>query len=216
MCIEFGREPGPGHGRQQGVGFELVLRFGLGFGLGFVLGFGLGVGFALGLGIGCETLAFVIFAFEFFDEAPGGAFFAVGADAGGKGEDAEEGVCGDVFNRGCGAVFGGRFGEVETGDLEAVEEQAGAARVNLVGGDALEDVADAELDGGAIFGVREVEVSGAGADGRRGPWGRRADGWCGGNSKILRCEGTGCRSGGRRCGCGGTGSWLRYLDVELK
>jgi hypothetical protein len=44
------------------------------------------------------------------------------------------------------------FGEVEAGNLEAVEEQACAARVDLVGGDALEDLADGELDGGLVFG----------------------------------------------------------------
>ena len=41
-----------------------------------------------------------------------------------------------------------RFGEVEAGDLEAVEEEAGAAGVDVVGGDALEDLADGVLDGG--------------------------------------------------------------------
>jgi hypothetical protein len=34
------------------------------------------------------------------------------------------------------------FGEVEAGDLEAVEEEAGAAAVDVVRGDALEDFAD--------------------------------------------------------------------------
>ena len=46
----------------------------------------------------------------------------------------------------------GLFGEVETGDLEAVEEEAGAAWVDVVGGDALEDFSDGGLDGGAVFG----------------------------------------------------------------
>ena len=39
------------------------------------------------------------------------------------------------------------FGEVEAGDLEAVEEEAGSAGVDVVGGDALEDLADGVLDG---------------------------------------------------------------------
>ena len=47
--------------------------------------------------------------------------------------------------------------EVEGGDLQAVEEEAGAAGIDLVAGDALEDFADGELDGGAVFGEREVE-----------------------------------------------------------
>jgi hypothetical protein len=44
------------------------------------------------------------------------------------------------------------FGEVEAGDLEAVEEEAGAARVDVVGGYALKDLADGGLDGGAVLG----------------------------------------------------------------
>ena len=49
-------------------------------------------------------------------------------------------------------------GQVGAGDLEAVEEEAGAAGVDLVAGDAAEDFADGELDGGAVFGHGEVEV----------------------------------------------------------
>jgi hypothetical protein len=59
------------------------------------------------------------------------------------------------------------FGKVEAGDLEAVEEEAGAARVDVVGGDALKDLADGVLDGGAIFGEREFEGGAAGAAGVR-------------------------------------------------
>jgi len=40
-----------------------------------------------------------------------------------------------------------RLGEVEAGDLEAVEEEPGTAGVDVVGGDALEDLADGVLDG---------------------------------------------------------------------
>ena len=49
------------------------------------------------------------------------------------------------------------LGEVEAGDLEAVEEEAGATRVDVVRRDALEDEADGGLDGGAVLGKREVE-----------------------------------------------------------
>ena len=42
--------------------------------------------------------------------------------------------------------------------METVEEEAGAAGVDLVAGDAAEDFADGELDGGAVFGHGEVEV----------------------------------------------------------
>ena len=58
--------------------------------------------------------------------------------------------------------------EVDGGDLEAVEQEAGAAGVDLVGGDAAEDLADGELDGGAVFGEGEVEGGAAGADVRAG------------------------------------------------
>src|SRR5712671_5032660 len=68
---------------------------------------------------------------------------------------------GDLFDDFGGLGFGVAvdrgFGEVEAGDLEAVEEQAGAAGVDVVGGDALQDFADGVLDGGAVFRQRKVE-----------------------------------------------------------
>jgi hypothetical protein len=89
------------------------------------------------------------------------------------------GVEGDVFYglgrgggfiaRGAGAVAadgGGFFGflwESGAGDLQAVEEQAGAARVDVVGGDALEDLADGLEDGGPVFGQGDVEGGAAAA-----------------------------------------------------
>jgi hypothetical protein len=84
--------------------------------------------------------------------------FALGgfADFGGRGEGSEFGVSGDLFDDfdgvGSAVTVGRGFGEVEAGDLEAVEKEAGAAGVNVVGGDALEDLADGELDGRSIFG----------------------------------------------------------------
>jgi hypothetical protein len=55
-------------------------------------------------------------------------------------------VDGDLFDDfggfGVGVAVDRGFGEVEAGDLEAVEEQAGAAGVDVVGGDTLEDFAD--------------------------------------------------------------------------
>ncbi len=62
------------------------------------------------------------------------------------------GCCG-----GCGS------GEVRGGDLQAVKEEAGTARVEIVGGDAPEDIADGELDGGAVFGPGEGEGGAAAA-----------------------------------------------------
>jgi hypothetical protein len=55
------------------------------------------------------------------------------------------------------------FWEVEAGDLETVEEETGAAGIDFVGGDALEDFADGLLDGGSVFGERQVEAGAAGA-----------------------------------------------------
>ena len=70
-------------------------------------------------------------------------------------------MVGDLFDDfdgfGFGVAMGRRFGEVEAGDLEAVEEQAGAAGVDVVGGDALEDFAYGLLDGGTVFRQRKVE-----------------------------------------------------------
>ena len=56
--------------------------------------------------------------------------------------------------------------EVEAGDLEAVEEESGAARVDVVG-DALEDLADGVLDGRSVFGERDFEGDAAAAAGAR-------------------------------------------------
>ena len=47
-------------------------------------------------------------------------------------------------------IFAG-FRKVEGGDLETVEDQARASRVEGVVGDALQDFADGGLDGGAVF-----------------------------------------------------------------
>ena len=59
--------------------------------------------------------------------------------------------------------MGWGFGEVEAGDLEAVEEEAGAAGVDVVRGDALEDLADGGLNGGAVFREREFEAGAVGS-----------------------------------------------------
>jgi hypothetical protein len=42
------------------------------------------------------------------------------------------------------------FGEVDAGDLEAVEEETGTAGVDIVGGDEMEDFGDGVLDAGAL------------------------------------------------------------------
>ena len=76
---------------------------------------------------------------------------------------------GDLFDDfdgfGPGVVVGRGFGEVEAGDLESVEEEAGAAGVDVVGGDALKDLADGVLDGGTVFRERDFEGGAAGFTG---------------------------------------------------
>jgi hypothetical protein len=107
----------------------------------------------------------------FFGEAIGGIFgecFEEGTygaqglfrwdDLGAGSDRAEDGIGDDLFDEGGGFGGAGLFGEVEAGDLEAIEEEAGPFGVDLVAGDAAEDLADGVLDGGAVFGQREVEV----------------------------------------------------------
>ena len=94
-----------------------------------------------------------------------------GVELGLWGQDALVGVDNDFLYRlGFGAfgvgVAGGcglGFGEVEAGDLETVEEKACATWVDVVGGDALQDLADGVLDGGAVFREWQVECGAAAA-----------------------------------------------------
>jgi hypothetical protein len=95
-----------------------------------------------------------------------GAFASYGfADLGWRGEYAEFGMSGGLFDEF--GLDGLRLGEVEAGDLEAVEEEAGAAGVDVVGGDALEDLADGVLDGGLVFRKRDLEGGAAAPAGAR-------------------------------------------------
>ena len=82
-------------------------------------------------------------------------------DLGAGSEGAVGGVDDDVFDefsggRGFAGGLGGAW-EVEAGDLEAVEEEACATRVEVVGCDAAENLTDGGLDGAAIFGKGQVE-----------------------------------------------------------
>ncbi len=88
----------------------------------------------------------------------------------GQGDGPEGGVDGELFHWRLGGSVAclaarllARLREVGGGDLERIEEEAGAARVNVVGGDAAEDLADGELDGGAVLGQGEIEGGVAGA-----------------------------------------------------
>ena len=80
-------------------------------------------------------------------------------------EGAEVGVDGDFFDDlGLAGILlapvavGFGFGEVEAGDLEAVEEEAGAAGIDVVGGDAAENFADGKLNAGTIVGIGQRKV----------------------------------------------------------
>jgi hypothetical protein len=114
------------------------------------------------------------------------AYDAAGAlglgELGCGGEQALFGVGGDLFYglwgffAGIAGRLGGLAWEVGAGDLEAVEEETGALGVDLVVGDAEEDLADGELDGGAVFGHGEVEGVAVFA-GARSCTGRRVVWW---------------------------------------
>jgi hypothetical protein len=47
--------------------------------------------------------------------------------------------------------------DVLGGDLEAVKEEPGAARIELTGAEAVEDLGEGELDGAAVFEDGELE-----------------------------------------------------------
>jgi hypothetical protein len=91
---------------------------------------------------------------EDFERAPG----FVGVKLCGWSEDAVFGVVRDFGDGFGGGVGGCGLGEVEAGDLQAVEEKPGATRIDLVGGDAAEDFADGLLDSGAVFRVGKGEA----------------------------------------------------------
>jgi hypothetical protein len=107
-------------------------------------------GFAFRIILGVEGV-------QLFEEALGGAFGLIGAELRGWSEEAVLGIVDDLADDFCGWIGGAGFGQVAAGDLKAVEEQAGAARVDVVGGDAAEDFADGLLDGGMVFGIGKVE-----------------------------------------------------------
>ena len=50
-----------------------------------------------------------------------------------------------------------RFGHVEAGNLKAVQKETGAAGIDVIGGDALKDFTDGELDGAAVFRLGQVK-----------------------------------------------------------
>jgi hypothetical protein len=125
-----------------------------------------------GGGLRLELLSLLALFDQLVYQEGDGAFALGGfADFGGRGEGAEFGVRGDLFDNfngfGSGVTVGRGFGEVEAGDLKTVEEEAGTAGVDVVGGDALKDLADGELDGGSVFWEGKVEGGAAAPAGAR-------------------------------------------------
>lgn len=103
---------------------------------------------------------------EFCDETVGAGCLGIG-NFGAWSEVAEVGIGDDLFDDGFDGRGGVPVGQVERGDLETVEEETGAAGVDLVGGDAAEDLTDGELDGSAVLGEGKVEGGLAAAAGAR-------------------------------------------------
>jgi hypothetical protein len=138
---------------------------------------------------------------DLVEEALGQAFGAVfwGDELGEGCEEAEGGVefhlvlevvdCVFVarsFAAGTLDGLGGLAGQGADGDLEAEDEEAGALGVELVGGDAGEDLRDGELDGGAVF------EDGQGEGFERGLRGGADDGAAGGmmvEAEVLAAQG---------------------------
>lgn len=100
---------------------------------------------------GCEV-------FELLEEALGGAYWFVVTELGGKAKEAVLGIVGDLGDWLAGFLTRVGFRQVETGDLEAVEQETCAPGVDLVGRDATQNFADRLLDGAAVLRVGKGEA----------------------------------------------------------
>jgi hypothetical protein len=109
---------------------------------------------------------------EVFDEVVGRVILrgggvgggAVGVSAGGGAADVAAAVGAAGVSAG-GARGGARIArEVGAGDEQAVEEMAGALGVELVGGNAVEDLGEGELDAGAVVDGGQLELGLGGMD----------------------------------------------------
>jgi hypothetical protein len=74
-----------------------------------------------------------------------------------RSDEAKLGIFDDFFDRSR-PLIRFRFGDVAAGYLKAIEQKAGAAGIDLVGGDAAQDFTQRELKGGTIRGIGEVEL----------------------------------------------------------
>jgi hypothetical protein len=95
-------------------------------------------------------------------------------------------------------VASGGFGFVAwqgaDGDLQAEEEEAGAFEVEVVGGDAGDDLGDGELDGGSVFEDGEREGFEVGVEMVRGAGLRHRDRSAGGvvvEAEVFAAQGGG-------------------------
>jgi hypothetical protein len=108
------------------------------------------------------------FALELFEEQRDAALALELLDAGGWSEWAERGVLGDFLDEEGRLGVAGWLGQGDDGGLQAVEQQAGAARVEVVGGDALQDKSDSVQDAAAVgelVGAGELKGAEAGLAG---------------------------------------------------
>jgi hypothetical protein len=96
-----------------------------------------------------ESFPFVLFAPLFLGPRPRGSLF-FGSD------ETEFGIFDDFFDRSR-PLIRFRFGDVAAGYLKAVEQKAGAAGIDLVGGDAAQDFTQRELEVSAVCGVGKDE-----------------------------------------------------------
>jgi len=110
-----------------------------------------------------KAYVFAELALQLFEHEGGGAFVSCGAFLGLRGEEAVVGVEDYFVDQRGWSWVGDLFGEVECRDTEAVEEDAGAAGVDLVGGELLDDFSDGVLDGRTVFDKGKVEGLAAGA-----------------------------------------------------
>ena len=96
--------------------------------------------------------------FPLFEEDLFEAFFAGFLVEFGLGGDEAVGIVEDDLLNGLNGlrVFG-VFGQVAGGDRQGVEDEAGAAWIEFIPGQALDDLADGGLDGGAVFGQGQIE-----------------------------------------------------------
>jgi hypothetical protein len=159
-----------------GRGWEFC-GLGLGFGLGFgEVGWGgVGVGWGIHFGTAVGAVAgadepldgLVVEQGALVHGEDSGGFGVGGMRAGGIGRGGIQRLRGEI--RGTRAVrcppARGGGGEVRGGDLDGVEDGAGALAVEGAAGEAGEDVVDGELDGGAVAERGQGEGGGFGGAG---------------------------------------------------